>query len=545
MELRDVPLSGGAAFTVFPLRRVGNICMSVLWSWWWSRRLGVAGWLAVAVFAILTGRFWHPHYGFTKFLQIDETDKAAAVHEMRDWPVYYYPGQNGYDATAYVQIAFHPLLDSPELKPAIGNVPYRARRILGSALAWLFSGGQPSHIANVYASLNLGFWLVLAGLLWRLLAVQDGRGWIAWAGLLFSAGALHTVRLALTDLPGLTLFAGAMVMAERGRSRGALGVLALAGLARETTLSGVVALWRGPWTSPRAWLANLGRMGIVVLPLAAWIGYMRWKVGPAQQGVDNFTWPVVGLLEKWWLTIDGYRREPQFAWLTTTTLLAMTGLTVQAIFFLRRPKLDDAWWRVGITGVVMMLLLGTSVWEGHPGAALRVLLPMGLAFAVYAVRQKASLAWLVAGNLSVLSGVLAFWEVPQDANELAAGRLNRGSYLVRLGPGWYGAEQSRNHVWSWSSGQGRVTVESSPPTDATLQVRMGVRALATRTIEIRQNAIVLWRGTVGEKRQEIEFAGVRAGSTTLDLSTDAPPVREGAGSDARALGFAVYDLRIE
>ena len=92
----------------------------------------------------------------------------------------------------------------------MGNVPYRARRILGSALAWLIAGGNPAHIANVYSGLNIAVWLVLAVLLWRLLPVNDARSWVAWAGVMFSAGALHSVRLALTDLLAATLTAGAL-----------------------------------------------------------------------------------------------------------------------------------------------------------------------------------------------------------------------------------------------------------------------------------------------------------------------------------------------
>ena len=48
------------------------------------------------------------------------------------------------------------------------------------------------------------------------------------------------------------------------------------------------------------------------------------------------------------------------------------ALTVQAVYLVRRPRGNDAWWRAGAMWVLMMALLGTSVWEGHPGAATRV-----------------------------------------------------------------------------------------------------------------------------------------------------------------------------
>jgi hypothetical protein len=519
--------------------------MRAFGKWLQTRRLGLAASVAVAVFAVLAGRFWHPCYGFTKFLQFDSSDEKLAIHEVRERPIYVYPGNNGYDGFAYAEIAFHPLLDSPELQPALGNVPYRARRILGSALAWLLAGGEPDYIADVYAGLNLGVWLVFAALLWWLLPVRDWRGWIAWAGLLFSAGALHAVRLALTDLPGVTLFAAAMLLAERRRPGLALGTLAIAGLARETTLAGVVALWRGPWNSPRAWFANALRTLAVAAPLVAWLVYVRWKAGPADQGLGNFTWPIAGWIEKWSDVFAGFKRDPDFTWLNTTTLLATAGLTAQAVYLLHRPQPGDAWWRAGATGVAMMALLGTSVWEGHPGAATRVLLPMSLAFAVLAVRQRAAAAWLLAGNLTVFSGVLALWHVPQDAREFAAGRSGRAAYVARLGEGWFGCERDKGDVWAWTPGNGQLTLQTWPNSESPLRVRLGLRAITPRTVEIRQDTTLLWRGPAGAKLQWIEFDGVAKGRAQLQFSTDQPAVRESDAPNARALGFAVYDLRIK
>ena len=63
---------------------------------------------------------------------------------------------------AYAQIAFHPALDSEELKAAVGHLSYRARRILLSALAWVAAAGDPARIAGTYAALNLAVWAALA-----------------------------------------------------------------------------------------------------------------------------------------------------------------------------------------------------------------------------------------------------------------------------------------------------------------------------------------------------------------------------------------------
>jgi hypothetical protein len=522
------------------MRRIG--------AWLGQRRIGLAGWLAVAAFAGLIGRFWHPYYGFTKFLMLDEGAARTGIHELRDYPIYVYRGETGYDGHYYAQIAFHPGLDAPDIAGGIDNLTYRARRILGSALAWALAGGAPTRIADTYAALNLGVWLVLAGLLWRLLAVSDWRSWLAWAGLLFSAGALHSVRLALPDLLGTTLLAAMMLLAERPRPGGALGALALAGLARETTLAAMVALWRGPWLAPRAWLRNVGRAALVALPLALWLVYVRTKAGPLDSGVYNFSWPVFGWVEKGVASVyDLFVLPDYFRWLGVTTLLAFGGLTVQAIYFLRRPDVDDSWWRFGAVYAAMMLGLGTSVWEGQPGAAARVLLPLGLAFAVRAVRRRASLAWLLAGNLAVFSGVLALWNVPTTPRELAAGRAGGGAYLVQLGDGWFGTERDRSHVWAWSAGRGGLELKFWPPGRDTVRVSLRVRSLVLRPLEIRQEGRVVWLGTVGPKLQQIEFSVKRSATdaTQLEFVASGEPVRESGGADARPLSFAVYDVRMD
>lgn len=495
-------------------------------------------------FVWLVARFWHPAYGFTKFIQADSSDEAVAIHEFRDAaPVFFYEGNNGYDGGTYAQIAFDPLLESPELPTAVGVLPYRARRILGSWMAWGLSLGQPERIAHVYAALNIGVWFFFAAVMWRLLAVRDAYSWCAWAPLVFSAGALHSVRLALTDLLSTTLLAGAMLLHERGKSRGALGLLALAGLARETTLGAVAGLWRGPWFSASVWRANLAKALLVALPLTAWMLYILWKIGPASQGIGNFSWPVGGLVDKWVSTFRDFGRHPDFTWLIATTLLATFALTAQAIYLLICRRVEDPWWRIGLFEVVMLLWLGTPVWEGNPGAATRVLLPMGVAFAVLTVRQRSGWLWLIAGNLTVFSGVLALWHVPHDARDLR--EFSAGSsWIIQVGPGWYPREEAKHHTWTWSTQGGALDVDTWPRSGAPVTVRLGLRAPSPREVEVRAADRVLWHGEIGAINHFITVSGVPRGHTRLEIHTAAPPVRESPNSDARQLGVAVTDPRV-
>ncbi len=211
------------------------------------RLVGLAGLMAVALFLFLVARFWHPVYGFSVFFQLDASNDELKITAFRELPVYVHRDTGPYDGLYYAQIAQDPTLRDPELPRAMDNLSYRARRILPSALAWILGAGQPAWIVHAYSLINVMAWLALALLLWRLLAVRDARSGFAWAGVMFSAGALSSVRLALTDLPALTLIAAALLAEERGRRRLATALLATSGLARETSLLAFAGMDTRPW----------------------------------------------------------------------------------------------------------------------------------------------------------------------------------------------------------------------------------------------------------------------------------------------------------
>lgn len=500
-----------------------------------------AGLAAVAVLLALVARFWHPVYGFTALIQLDASNDDVKIAAFRELPVYVHRETGGYDGLYYAQLAYHPLLDAAELRPAMDNFAYRARRILPPALAWLFAAGQPAWIVQVYSLLNVAAWLVLAVLLWRVLAVDDVRGWLAWAGVLFSAGALASVRLALTDLVALAILAAAMRAAERGRQKWSAAALGAAALARETSLLAFAGLWERPWFSWR----NFLRAGAAVAPLAAWLAYVRWRAGPADQGWDNFSLPLAGLIGKWRAVLGAIPtlNDPLLAW---TTLLATLALTVQAAFFFARPRLDERWWRVGATYAAMMLCLGPAVWEGFPGAATRVLLPMTLAFNVLARRTRASAVWLVAGNLTVFAGLLELRDAPPaDAREVAVVRRGDTAGIARLGAGWFSPERHGRHTWAWAGPRGTLELEAWPPRPVALEFAFAMRSLAPRVVVIRQDKLEIWRGEIGivlsNHRLPVQLA---AGRASLEFSTDSPAVPESAQPDARPLAFALYDPRL-
>ncbi|MBI2813522.1 MAG: hypothetical protein HYX71_04505 [Opitutae bacterium] len=492
----------------------------------------------------LAGRHWHPYYGFTRFLQMDAGALAAALPELRGAPIFAY--ENGYDGHYYAQLAARPAVNDPALAGGFDNLGYRARRILLSWVAWVVGGGDGVAAARAYAWLNLVLWAGLAALLGRIFPCMGWRETLAWVGVLFSAGVLHSVRLGLTDLLALLLVAGAVFLAENNRRGAAAALLGLGGLARETALLGVVTLWPPGKPSLQSWVRAAGWAALCVVPLAAWLWYLRSVLGPTEPGLGNFAAPLAGWAGKWAEMILRLRTEPD-RYLVLTGLLAHAGLTVQAVFLLARPQPADRWWRLGAVYAGLLLVLGPAVWEGHPGAATRVLLPLALAFNVLAARGRVGAAWLVAGNLPVLAGVLAFWTVPQDPHELAAGRASAGAYVVQADARWHAAEHGRNRTWAWCPQAGGIELKLWPRADAQMKIQVAVRGLTARPLEIRQDGRVLWRGDIGEKLQWVTLPVVTLaqGRARLELSSSAAPAVESAAVGARPLGFAIYGVRVD
>lgn len=495
----------------------------------------------LGLFLGLAGRFWHPYYGFTIFLQIDAEAGQQMLPELRGAPIFVHPYAGNYDGGFYAQLAARPAVNDPALDAAVDHVPYRARRMLGSWLAWLAGGGDAVRAVHAYAALNVVAWLALAAVLWRIFPVADWRTTLAWAGVLFSAGALGSVRLALTDLPALLLVALGVAAATAVRPNRAVGWLAAALLARETAVLAAITLW------PREWRSALGRPllrgALVVLPFALWLVYLQWRLGPDNPGWSNLTWPGAGFLGKWAaefaaLTGGGDRL------LAVMSLLANFALTVQAAYFVWRREPGDPWWRLGAVYGTLLLCLGAAVWEGQPGAATRVLLPLALAFNVVAVRARAGLGWLLLGNLSIGAGVLALGHVPTDPHELAAGRFSAGAYVVHTDARWFQTEVGHTKTWAWCGSTGALQLDIWPHLDQPRRIAVAVRAFRPRELEIRDGAALLWRGRITERVQWVELPPVApvGGRLTLELRSGTSPDAESAGG--RGLSFAVYGVKV-
>ncbi len=513
------------------------------WRGHWPR---VVGLVLVAGFVASLVALWHPVYRFTALLQMDAANKTRMLPTLRGEPVALSPF-GGYDGQYYAQLACDPTLRTPELRTSIDSLPYRARRILVPALAWVLGGGRPGVAVQAYTWINIGCWFWLAVLLWRLLGADQWRGLAAWTGVMFASGTLVSVRFSLTDLPGLVLFVAAMAAVERGRGRSAMAWFGASLLARETMLVGAWGLVSKAWERAPGRLWHNGLMLVLaVLPLALWLVYVGWQVGPSGTGVRVFGWPGAGLIgdwrEEWALVCTGENRL-----LVWASLLSTVALTVQAVFMVVQFRPDDRWWRVGAGYVVLMLVLGPAVWEGIAGAALRVLLPLLLVCNVMVVRNRFSSWWLLALNLSVGVGLMEMAPMP-DEREMAAVRTQQTAVVLRAETGCYGPERWRESRWVWTEQDAEWQLQSwvgACAMEATLCLKM--RALDERELVVSWAGGELWRGRVGKKWTPVRLSPlpVQDGRVTLNFRADSPAVREGTQHDARLLSVCLLNPRIE
>jgi hypothetical protein len=361
---------------------------------------------AIAVFLVALPQYCHRNTGFTELVWFGEPFEDARLPAVLDAPHYVHYQSPGYDGQFYAQIAVDPLLNDPRLGRALDAAPYRARRIFFSWTAYVLGLGRPAWILKAYALQNILAWLLLAWVLMRWLPPSAPRNLVPWVGCLFGVGLIMSVRFALTEGPGLLVLALAVAAMERGRPWLASGLMAMVGLGRETNLvAGGLLIDRVPRTWREA-LVLVGRGLAAVLPVAAWFLYVRWVFPPlAASDAANFALPFSGYLTKWSVTLSQLATSGWWGSWARFNLAALIGVTVQAGFLLARRDWSSAWWRAGVPYCLLMPLLSYPVWEGDPGAIMRVVLPMTVAFNVLVVRSRYFWPLVIAGNLSVFHGI--------------------------------------------------------------------------------------------------------------------------------------------
>ncbi len=373
--------------------------------------------LLVAAFLASVAQFYHPEFGFTALIGFgpQHHDELPAIQAV---PHRHYE-TGGYDGQFYAQLAVEPLLKDAAIDRALDSPPYRSRRILFSWTAHALGLGRPGWILQAYALQNVLCWLLLAWLLTRWMPVSTPRGLALWTACLWNQGLLGSVRLSLVDGPSVLLIASAMAAVESGRTWLASATLGLAGIARETNLMAVGGVETGTLNflqnlknlPKKSWFFATVRfckklsvpVFLALAPLLIWQDYLwsiyRLRAFAAQ---NQLTVPFTAFAEKWITTIQGLSTHG-FLSAHMLSLVALISLTTQTVYLLVRRTWWQPWWRVAIVFAALMLTVHQVVWEGFPGAVMRVVLPLTIGVNVLLSRHEGRGFWIwyVLANLQL------------------------------------------------------------------------------------------------------------------------------------------------
>ncbi|MSU45637.1 MAG: hypothetical protein EXS42_00555 [Lacunisphaera sp.] len=516
-------------------------------------RVGLGYAALVVLFVWTLAQFHIPGKGLSYLIAFGANQESARLSKVRKLDYYVARGSDGYDAQYYVQIAMDPSLQNRELRHALDSLPYRARRILFSATAFVLGLGRPEWILHAFALQNVLSWFLLAGLLLHWFPPRSWDNFVRWAGIMFSFGVCVSFRNALFDGPSLLLVAFGVYLLEKGRLWAATAVLALSGLGKETNLLGAAALAPKIPGDGRAWGLAVVRGLLTVVPLALWMLYIASTVGgqAGDLGVRNFDLPFAAYMRKWHEIADGWGDISVVSAGPLWSLLMMVVLTVQFLYLVLRPQWSRAWWRIGLSFALLMIFLGDAVWEGYPGAASRVLLPMQLAFNILVPTGRAWWLVLVLGNLTLLVAPAALESptgegyVIKGRGELVYGRAG-GKVTIDFSDTWYPVERHNNDYWCWSAGDAALTLHNPHPVSLRARLRFLLTVNERRSVRLRVNGADVWATELGSSGTVNVVLGevvLQPGDNAIDFSTDAPPSR--IGNDPRLLAFRVQNLRLD
>lgn len=507
----------------------------------------------VALFLWTLAQFYIPGKGLSYLIAFGAKQEEARLSKIRKLDYFVTKGSDGYDAQYYVQIAMDPSLQNQALKRAVDSLPYRGRRILFAATAYAFGLGQPAWILQAFALQNVVTWLLLALLLLHWFPPRTWDNFIRWAGTMLSIGVCLSFRNALFDGPSLLLIAFGVYLLDKGRPWWSTAVFALGGLGKETNLLGSAALLPKLTDGGRAWGRAVVRGLLTALPLALWVTYIALFVGgkAGDPGARNFALPFAAYGRKW---ADVLENLPEVSAVNTWPLwglLMLVALTVQFLYLVLRPQWNQAWWRIGLSFAVLMIFLGDAVWEGYPGAASRVLLPMQLAFNVLVPAGRGWWAVLVLGNLTMLAAPAAL-ESPAGEGYVIRGPdplvygSGREKFAIEYGDEWYPVERNNNDYWCWAGGDGTLVVTNPQPVPLVVRLRFALNVATPRTVRLQLNGSQLWATELDDHSSlqvTLNDIVLPPGASRLAFVTNEPPSH--LGSDPRALAFRLQNLRVD
>lgn len=436
----------------------------------------LAGLAAFSFLLSVYVRVWTPEHGITKFLRVGREFDERGLAVFRATPKFIdpFPAHRwGFDGQLYAQMALDPLLLDPQLHTALDDPPYRAQRILPSWIAWSLGLGKPFWVINAFAAVNLVFWVGFAWLLGRLFSPLGWAGLAGYAAMLLTCGAIESMHAALTDLPSFTLILAALMT---GGTAGACW-LALAALARTTSLIGFIGLaeFSPPWRETIR--KNIVRGLIATVPIALWVAYVLWVFRGREVGFDggNLAMPFRGIMEKlgelsvtlphgpirwhrWWHEL--YKSYELHA------LLTIIAVVTQGIYVVLHREWRLPIWRWAAVTTLYFSCISFLSWESH-FTITRHALPMTLGFnLLLALRPtRAWLIWFLLGNGFVPFGIRYFDRVPEYHAPASPVEFTISPGLAATmahGEGWAPQQWDGESTWRWARGETATLIVRNP-----------------------------------------------------------------------------------
>jgi hypothetical protein len=522
--------------------------------------------------AVLLGtyiRIWSPDYGITRFIVIGHEFNQRGLDVYRATPKYMEPFPSdrwGFDGQQYAQLSLDPLLRDPKIKTAIDNPPYRARRILLPWLAWLGGLGHPFWVLNVYAGLNLVFWLGFAVMMAALFRPYGWAGVAGFAAMLLTCGIIESMRHSLTDFPAFVLMTLAVMI---GGTRGA-SVLALAGLAREVSALGLAGLMEiePPWL--KAVKKNFWLGSIAFGPILLWMVYIAWRLRMPAGSVsgDNLDWPFYAIARKLGEFVS-FARKDEIEWsrfylnYELHALLTIVATLTQCIYLLTHRAWENRLWRMAAVFVPFFFCIGYPAWENH-FTVTRHALPITLGFNLFLAMRPGRrwLWWFLLGNCFVPYGVIEFAFYGRETLPATEFRVvglppADGSIHPNFGPGWLDPESNPRTIWRWANDQ-KATLVLANAQSHPVEVMLAFSTTSPVPRDLRVSAgkkltgpghglrkTVIWSGQIDYWLKSVRSQKfiLPTGETVVSFETSLPPTLRGP-DDPRELTFMLAYLQI-
>jgi hypothetical protein len=161
--------------------------------------------------------------------------------------------------------------------------------------------------------------------------------------------------------------------------------------------------------------------------------------------------------------------------------------------------------------------------------------------------RRGAICLLIAANLGATLLLARGLSRQLAVDELVRGNLSGADIHIGTGAGWYAPESDGRETWEWSKGKSELWMLVSDAKPVTMGLNFRMRGLGSRIVTARIGERLLWSRRIGEAFASVELPGLtlQPGLNTITFTSDSHGIAESAQPDARALTFALYQIRMK